>query len=1496
MARRWVRALVVTATLMVGASAAAVLTTQTAWFRDWLRGYIVKHANQTLNGQLSIRRLGGNLFYGVELENVSLTLDGREAVTIRNVGVKYNAFQLVTRGISIEHVRLDQPVIHLWRSDDGWAISRIVKREEHEADRSGPGRPIAVEEIGIADATVVVDDRAEDGRLRVPSRIERLDASVAFHYEPVRYSVDIAHVSFRGAGPALALNSLTGGVSVRNDTLFLNNISVRTAESSLAINGAIEHYLTKPVVNVKAESDKLSLPELAAIFPALVGRPLTPSFALALNGPLSRLEVAANVRTSAGDVSARLVTDVQGAEQSIAGNVKIGHLDLAPVLADRTQKSDLTASAKVDLHGLSLARFDGLNGSIVFTSPHLAVAGIAADGVTGSAKLHGRNMAVDARAAMYGASVSATGDLLLPGKDTPFSYDVRGSAREVDLRKLPAAFNVPPAPTTLNADYHASGRGSQSVVVEANLLDSTVAGARIAATSTGSFSKTGDDIAYSADATVADLDLQRIGRAFSLSALDNDRYASTLNGHVVMTGSGTSAASLDIAANGTLADSGFASGRIEHLTFDTTFRADTLHVKAAGAFADLDPTVLSGKPALAGKVTGDVDIDTTIAGISEGLTLDGVQAAGRIALRPSMVGGLALDRAAIDGTYHDASGEIRQFELNGPDLTVEASGAIALNETGQSNLMVRADTRSLEALTMLVSQRAKGITAVNATVTGNRRDLRASGRLTGNDLEFRGQSALQLASDFTIQIRDLAFEHADVSAATSATFAVVLGQDINALTAKTEYHDKNIAFDFTAKQPQRSLSADGSLAIEPSQNQVSLNRLALETQNVAWRTAPDAHAEIRYGGGSVSVKDLRLVSGNQEIAATGTFGQPEDAMQVTAQNVSLATVDALLLRPAMLSGTLNASAEIAGTSDAPKMSGKFDIQQGAFRQAHYDSFTGTVNYEGRGLTLDTKLQQSLSNSIEAKGYVPVAAFKKTAAHEDGHREAAASKEDAFDLHIHSTPIDLALVQGLTTALTGVRGTTQAAIDVTGAADDPHPSGQITIENAAFTVAPTGVTYTDLDGRIELEPDRVHIVDIEVLDNDKQPLSITGDLAIHERQLGGVNIDVTARNFKIIKNEMGDLRMDSDLRVTGDLLRPRVEGDLGVTSGVINLDRVLAALGGPSAPTGPTPYTTRGGNLGRGAADPALVERVNAPEGSAGRAPGSAQPAAPPQSQATAAPEAAAGDTPRGGGSALTMDVHLTMADDFVLRSNDLTVPNAPIGLGAVNITIGGDLRLVKREGRDIVRLVGAVNTVRGTYDFQGRRFAVLRDGTIRFIGGRDVNPDLNVTAERAIQGVLANVNVRGTLKKPELVLTSVPPLEQSEILSLIVFNQPINQLGEGQQVALTQRAEQLAAGALASTLTNSLGKALNLTEFSIQAGSEPGTTAQITAGEQLNQNLYAKLEQGIGNISSTNFILEYEFAKWLRLRTNWLQGSDAQPLQFQRTQDSGVDLLFIFAH
>ena len=59
----------------------------------------------------------------------------------------------------------------------------------------------------------------------------------------------------------------------------------------------------------------------------------------------------------------------------------------------------------------------------------------------------------------------------------------------------------------------------------------------------------------------------------------------------------------------------------------------------------------------------------------------------------------------------------------------QASGTLALNDNGQSNLKVHADTPSLETIGKLVKQPLVGIAKVDATITGNRRELQATGNM-----------------------------------------------------------------------------------------------------------------------------------------------------------------------------------------------------------------------------------------------------------------------------------------------------------------------------------------------------------------------------------------------------------------------------------------------------------------------------------------------------------------------------------------------------------------------------------------------------------------------------------------------------------------------------------------------------------------------------------------------------------------------------------------------
>jgi hypothetical protein len=69
---------------------------------------------------------------------------------------------------------------------------------------------------------------------------------------------------------------------------------------------------------------------------------------------------------------------------------------------------------------------------------------------------------------------------------------------------------------------------------------------------------------------------------------------------------------------------------------------------------------------------------------------------------------------------------------------------------------------------------------------------------------------------------------------------------------------------------------------------------------------------------------------------------------------------------------------------------------------------------------------------------------------------------------------------------------------------------------------------------------------------------------------------------------------------------------------------------------------------------------------------------------------------------------------------------------------------------------------------------------------------VNVTRE--ISGVLTRVSVIGPMRSPELRLSSTPPLDPSDILSLIVFNTSANDLTVPQQQELAIRAGAIAAG------------------------------------------------------------------------------------------------------
>ena len=242
--RKGLQVVALVGTLMVGIVAVALIVSQTPWFRDWVRRYIVRESKQYLNGELSIGRIGGNLLFGVEVSDIAVDVSGR-AYRRRQDG--RGRLQHLPAHLEGGRPQRDQAggagAEARTRTDSGWNLAQLVKRQEKEADREGPRKPITLQSIEIADGRLTIADHVGADGYRLPQQIEDLDLKASYAYAPVHYSVVIDRVSLKSSAPQLALTELAGKLAVREDNLYVEKMSIRTAESCLTIDGVVEQYL-----------------------------------------------------------------------------------------------------------------------------------------------------------------------------------------------------------------------------------------------------------------------------------------------------------------------------------------------------------------------------------------------------------------------------------------------------------------------------------------------------------------------------------------------------------------------------------------------------------------------------------------------------------------------------------------------------------------------------------------------------------------------------------------------------------------------------------------------------------------------------------------------------------------------------------------------------------------------------------------------------------------------------------------------------------------------------------------------------------------------------------------------------------------------------------------------------------------------------------------------------------------------------------------------------
>ncbi|HVN43251.1 MAG TPA: translocation/assembly module TamB domain-containing protein, partial [Steroidobacteraceae bacterium] len=155
----------------------------------------------------------------------------------------------------------------------------------------------------------------------------------------------------------------------------------------------------------------------------------------------------------------------------------------------------------------------------------------------------------------------------------------------------------------------------------------------------------------------------------------------------------------------------------------------------------------------------------------------------------------------------------------------------------------------------------------------------------------------------------------------------------------------------------------------------------------------------------------------------------------------------------------------------------------------------------------------------------------------------------------------------------------------------------------------------------------------------------------------------------------------------------------------------------------------------------------------------------------------------------------------------------------------------------------------GQYKAFGLELKITK-GVISYVNAPLNQPQVELTAERSItdQDITVAVNVRGSLSRPFVTLSSTPSMTDTEILSYLLTGRSIDTLQSGQATSVNKTAESLAVSG-GGLILGGVGTRLGLDQVSVERTSTSDTA--VTIGKAFSTKLFVSYGVSIAEAINT---------------------------------------------
>jgi len=791
------------------------------------------------------------------------------------------------------------------------------------------------------------------------------------------------------------------------------------------------------------------------------------------------------------------------------------------------------------------------------------------------------------------------------------------------------------------------------------------------------------------------------------------------------------------------------------------------------------------------------DLNLTAAIDGSGYLPRTMRARTQVRWLPSKLGSVRIDSGKLDARVASGIVQIAHASLKAGNTIVDVNGQVALDPNRSGRIQYQVMIAQAGDWLELVGRRGTGRINLAGQAEGNLRQLRTwgSAELTTVRIDHYSVGHAQLTYDVAGLGKPfrpdgkLKLISSDLHAGIALKS---LQSSVHLIAGATQTATINLSAEDRFSHPA-SLRAD--IAYKPGLLVANLTQMEVATSHGSWQlTIP---AQLTQRGPTIGIRHFSAANQNQSITLDATIGRngPQD-IALRVQHLRLADFSEFVPDQVTLLGLASADLEVRGSAAAPviMIAGKIaDMKIVNLPQAGFSAHFSYADGRAQG---QATLAQDSTHSLQATVDLPMQVNWA-----QGFQSRVTGD---IDLRAVSSGLDLAVLNAFQSPqLSGIGGVLTLDVGAHGPLQHPIPQGFIRLSGAHALAKKLKVEVTGGSADIQLGPGEVRLVSLSAkagrgILNGGGALTLGPDGAP-----GQIGVHVTLDQWPAIATHEYAATISERIDLEGPLAAMRLGGKIDVLYGVFRPDLSM---------TGSAPRPDR---------TIVVVKRWTAES-----------PRQPPPPPVRRRPSA-------------TFILHNLAIDLDVVVHRNTWIKTADFA-----VELEGNVNLRKKIGRELI-LTGTINTVRGTLVVAQSQFDLAR-GRIMFTGGHEINPELEIVAQRRVQNYLLSATVTGTANKPVLTLSSIPELPQADILSVMMFGKTSSDLSGGQQKDLQNQAISMAGGYAASQIGQAVAKSLGLGELGVTTNS-----SGVGIGRYLTRNVYVSASQSASNMQDRRAEIQY---------------------------------------